>query len=114
MYLIQLDHPDDITYQLPFFQVWGLVEVWVVLIIASIPPLRPVFKRGVDKTKNAVASRRPGASNKNTVVLVSLNVDKDIGFLKTETIIGIRMGKGSSVDDTTRSLSDNRHAEDFV
>ncbi|KAF2151489.1 hypothetical protein K461DRAFT_174000 [Myriangium duriaei CBS 260.36] len=106
VYLLSLDHPDDITYQLPFFQVWGLVEVWVVLIIASVPPLRPLFKRGIEETKNAVASRRVGASTKNTVVLVSRNFDKMTGFDKTETVVGL--------DEADRSGSYNRHVEDFA
>lgn len=35
--------PKDATYELPYLFIWATTEMWLILIIASIPQLRPLF-----------------------------------------------------------------------
>lgn len=41
--VLVLLNPSDFTYELPDLYVWCMSEMWVIMIIASIPPLRPLF-----------------------------------------------------------------------
>lgn len=36
--------PTDATYQLSIICVWGFIELWIVLIALSIPPIWPLLK----------------------------------------------------------------------
>lgn len=36
-------NPPDVTYELPLLIVWAMSEMWLITIIACIPPLRPLF-----------------------------------------------------------------------
>ncbi|TKX22421.1 hypothetical protein C1H76_5203 [Elsinoe australis] len=49
-------HSDDLTYDFYQFMAWGTVELWSVIILGSIPPLRPLFLRVVYGIKSKGAS----------------------------------------------------------
>lgn len=74
-YTFILSHPKDATYDLVTFLAWASTELWFVVIIASIPPLRPLFLRWAGKTKKVI-SRSGTRSNTNqdgSIPLESVN-----------------------------------------
>ncbi|KAG8626937.1 hypothetical protein KVT40_005882 [Elsinoe batatas] len=36
-------HSSDLTYDFNHFMLWGTLELWLVIILSSLPPLRPLF-----------------------------------------------------------------------
>jgi len=42
---------EDVTYNIYPLLVTSLVEAWMILILASIPPLRPLFAKAFEKTR---------------------------------------------------------------
>ena len=61
-YTFILSHPKDPTYDLVTFLAWASTELWFVIIIASIPPLRPLFLRWAGNTKKVIS--RSGTRSK--------------------------------------------------
>ncbi|KAF4548132.1 Hypothetical protein D9617_31g063680 [Elsinoe fawcettii] len=43
--LDKLRSTKDVTWDMPLFSVWTMVEAWLGIILSSIPPLRPLFLR---------------------------------------------------------------------
>ncbi|KAF2156362.1 hypothetical protein K461DRAFT_310834 [Myriangium duriaei CBS 260.36] len=64
-YTTILRTPKDPTYDLVTFLGWASTELWLVTIIASIPPLRPLFLRWIGATKTIIASSK-GSRSKST------------------------------------------------
>ncbi|KAF2156555.1 hypothetical protein K461DRAFT_288959 [Myriangium duriaei CBS 260.36] len=86
-YISKLINPADPTWDLVSFLAWASTELWFVIIIASIPPLRPLFIRWFGNTISFVtgsnsrsATRSKTGNTKNgTVALQSVhNVKNDI------------------------------------
>ncbi|OOQ84700.1 hypothetical protein PEBR_29028 [Penicillium brasilianum] len=63
-YLRVLSETDDVTYYLALLSTWNETEKWVVLIVGSIPPIRPllviIFRRLLSTVKS---SSGPQSSN---------------------------------------------------
>ncbi|PNS17790.1 hypothetical protein CAC42_3185 [Sphaceloma murrayae] len=59
-----LRKPNDITYEFAPFMTWAATELWLIIILGSIPPLRPLFVRLFRKAASTLgsvsASRGPG------------------------------------------------------
>ncbi|PSK55178.1 hypothetical protein B9Z65_2567 [Elsinoe australis] len=59
-----LRKPNDITYEFAPFMTWAATELWLIIILGSIPPLRPLFLRLFRKAASTLgsanASRGPG------------------------------------------------------
>ncbi|KAF4548431.1 Hypothetical protein D9617_28g065370 [Elsinoe fawcettii] len=51
----------DITYDFGLFMVWSATELWAVIILGSIPPLRPLFLRFFSKVHTTVTSKSRSA-----------------------------------------------------
>ncbi|KAF4547818.1 Hypothetical protein D9617_35g089690 [Elsinoe fawcettii] len=49
-------HSDDLTYDFNHFMLWGTLELWLVLILGCLPPLRPLFLRVFYGIKSATGS----------------------------------------------------------
>ncbi|PNS19184.1 hypothetical protein CAC42_1920 [Sphaceloma murrayae] len=60
--LNQLKSTKDVTWDMPLFSVWTMVEAWLGIILSSIPPLRPLFLRvvyGIRGTNLGSSKTRP-------------------------------------------------------
>ncbi|TKX25771.1 hypothetical protein C1H76_1917 [Elsinoe australis] len=51
----------DITYDFGGFMVWSATELWAVIILGSIPPLRPLLTRFFSKVHTTVSSKTRSA-----------------------------------------------------
>ncbi|PNS21557.1 hypothetical protein CAC42_916 [Sphaceloma murrayae] len=51
----------DITWDFGGFMVWSATELWAVIILGSIPPLRPLFLRFFSKVHTTVSSKTRSA-----------------------------------------------------
>ncbi|PNS17610.1 hypothetical protein CAC42_3005 [Sphaceloma murrayae] len=69
-YIKRLENPNDFTWEFVPFLSWACTELWFVIILGSIPPLRPLFKRWFGKVKSNLSqsggpsrSTRTGTKN---------------------------------------------------
>ncbi|KAG8623949.1 hypothetical protein KVT40_008925 [Elsinoe batatas] len=51
-----LRKPNDITYEFAPFMTWATTELWLIIILGSIPPLRPLFVRLFRKAASTINS----------------------------------------------------------
>lgn len=51
-YIKTLSDSIDVTYAFTDFMIWGGTELWLVIILGSIPPLRPLFAKLFGKARN--------------------------------------------------------------
>jgi len=73
-----LDRGIDLTYDYVKFIMWGGTELWLVIILGSIPPLRPLFVKIFHKAKKHTMSSRlasrtdyaPGTHPTNTIASI--------------------------------------------
>ncbi|KAF2155513.1 hypothetical protein K461DRAFT_318248 [Myriangium duriaei CBS 260.36] len=84
-YTTILRSPKDPTYDLVTFLAWASTELWFVTIIASIPPLRPLFLRWHGATKSLVS--RSGPSSKATHGSIPLQSWNGQGSTSKENIL---------------------------
>ncbi|KAF2221427.1 hypothetical protein BDZ85DRAFT_283498 [Elsinoe ampelina] len=67
----------DITWDFGPFMIWASTELWSVIIIGSIPPLRPLFLRLFSKVSSQVTtSRGTGARTQNTQDRTGIGMSK--------------------------------------
>ena len=64
-YTTILRKPRDPTYDLVTFLGWASTELWLVTIIASVPPLRPLFIRWIGVTKTIFSNSKTGTRSKS-------------------------------------------------
>ncbi|GAM89067.1 hypothetical protein ANO11243_071020 [Dothideomycetidae sp. 11243] len=74
-YITKLRHPTDPTWDLVPFLAWASTELWFVIIIGSIPPLRPLFIRWFGNTKSLLSgsATRSRTGKNSTIPLRSVN-----------------------------------------
>ncbi|PSK42881.1 hypothetical protein B9Z65_6835 [Elsinoe australis] len=66
-YIKRLENPKDFTWEFVPFLSWACTELWFVIILGSIPPLRPLFKRWFGKVKsNLTESGNPTSKSTKT------------------------------------------------
>ncbi|KAG8623353.1 hypothetical protein KVT40_008329 [Elsinoe batatas] len=59
------------------FMIWASTELWTVIIIGSIPPLRPLFLRLFSKVSSQITpSRGTGARTQNTQDRTGISMSK--------------------------------------
>ncbi|PSK57844.1 hypothetical protein B9Z65_9046 [Elsinoe australis] len=84
-----LSSSKDITWDFGPFMIWASTELWTVIIIGSIPPLRPLFLRLFSKVSSQVtpsrgtAGRTEATDNKTGFSMSRLNksaLEKKGGF----------------------------------
>ncbi|KAF4551094.1 Hypothetical protein D9617_14g075500 [Elsinoe fawcettii] len=51
-YIKRLENPVDFTWEFAPFLSWAATELWFVIILGCVPPLRPLFKRWFGKAKS--------------------------------------------------------------
>ncbi|PNS13883.1 hypothetical protein CAC42_1374 [Sphaceloma murrayae] len=56
--LKNLSRSKDVTWDFGPFMIWASAELWTVIIIGSIPPLRPLFLRLFSKVSSQVATSK--------------------------------------------------------
>ncbi|KAF2226026.1 hypothetical protein BDZ85DRAFT_317136 [Elsinoe ampelina] len=64
-YIKRLENPLDFTWEFAPFLSWAATELWFVIILGSVPPLRPLFKRWFGKAKSQLTSSQ-GPTSKTT------------------------------------------------
>lgn len=96
IYLPRLVTSVDPTYELSPFITWAVTEVWFVIILGSIPPLRPLFERVFHKARIATRGETTDVQNMSVTNAVTL---KTIGSRK--------MGRFSKTQDAMVSVVDD-------
>ncbi|KAF2157042.1 hypothetical protein K461DRAFT_309230 [Myriangium duriaei CBS 260.36] len=80
-----LNNSPDPTWDVMTFQTWAGTELWLILIIASIPPLRPLFLHWFQRRQN------PGANVNPEIGTISAPIkrrsEKDDETLLTATVV---------------------------
>jgi len=118
MYIAVITVTDDIMYAFADLVIWLNVELWLVLILSSIPPLRPLFISMYRKTTTVVSSKnmssgthqQPGTSAEDGMPLNSLSMyPRDIGY---KTQVG-SSGEGVARRDPD-DYEDNESQEDIL
>ncbi|KAF2148954.1 hypothetical protein K461DRAFT_282432 [Myriangium duriaei CBS 260.36] len=63
IFLDHLTKTVDVTYEFSPFLLWAITEMWFVIILGSIPPLRPLFERVfLGKVKTISGASKPAGS----------------------------------------------------
>ncbi|KAF2157528.1 hypothetical protein K461DRAFT_273721 [Myriangium duriaei CBS 260.36] len=100
IYIPRLYVSKDPTYELSPFLTWAITEVWLIIILGSVPPLRPLFERTFKRAK--AATRRAGDSEPAT----SRSYSHGGAFVQT---IGSKPGDGLSKNsELMLTVMDNR------
>lgn len=70
-YITRLRNPADPTWELVPFLAWASTEMWTIMLIGSVPPLRPLFLRWFGNTKslitNSMTRSRNGGTRNGTI-----------------------------------------------
>ncbi|KAF2221194.1 hypothetical protein BDZ85DRAFT_284079 [Elsinoe ampelina] len=100
-------HSDDLTYDFSHFMLWGTLELWLVIILSSLPPLRPLFLRVFYGIRSATGSYgrgtqavTAGATNRGTHNgTVNGNVNEMSAMSAAKHKQGITVGTHHVVND---------------
>ncbi|KAF2153625.1 hypothetical protein K461DRAFT_266762 [Myriangium duriaei CBS 260.36] len=74
-------HELDATYALGTFSVWAGVEMCSLIILGSIPPLRPLFKKGISKVSTKARTTNATLLLKKTEVHTHVDRLEDVDVI---------------------------------
>ncbi|KAF4552367.1 Hypothetical protein D9617_10g073480 [Elsinoe fawcettii] len=109
-----LRKPNDITYEFAPFMTWAATELWLIIILGSIPPLRPLFVRLFRKAASTInsgnGSRGPATLGRTGGSVPLQSVSKST---RTNTIVHDKKGVHTYTSNIM-SNADNSSEEDIL
>ncbi|GAB7344698.1 hypothetical protein MBLNU457_3173t2 [Dothideomycetes sp. NU457] len=111
----------DFTHSTAHFMIWGGTELWLLIILGSIPPLRPLFAKLFTKARQRVGSSNTALSEatgrQGTLVSTARRFtrrDLEDGRDSQEDILGRKPGfKDGIIVHSTFEMTDMK-TDDFV
>ncbi|KAF2148956.1 hypothetical protein K461DRAFT_315900 [Myriangium duriaei CBS 260.36] len=100
VYLKRLTDVSDISYTLSPFIIWAMTEMWMVVILGSIPPLRPLFERVVLRRspQNTVMTGRAPVGAGGEYGVHTIGSMRKSGMVERTTEVMVTVAEGGEVD----------------